>query len=73
MYLKSLVEQEINLQEIDMRVKLSQGEKICTEISRKYTREKVESLLDSAGMEIAEWLTDEKSFFAVALARLYST
>jgi len=73
MYLKSLVEQEINLQEIDLKVKLSQGEKICTEISRKYTREKVESLLDSAGMEIAEWLTDEKSFFAVALARLGST
>ena len=72
MYLVSLVEQEINLQGIDLKVNLSTGEKICTEISRKYTREKVESLLSSAGMEIAEWLTDEKSFFAVALARLGS-
>lgn len=73
MYLVSLVDQEINLQEIDLKVKLSTGEKICTEISRKYTREKVESLLNSAGMETAEWLTDEKSFFALALARLSST
>jgi len=70
MYLRSLVDQEINLREIDLTLKLSQGEKICTEISRKYTREKVESLLDSAEMEIAEWLTDEKSYFALALAQL---
>ena len=73
MYLRSLVEQEINLKEIDLKVNFSLDEKICTEISRKYTREKVESLLDSADMEIAEWLTDEKSFFAVALARLSTT
>lgn len=73
MYLVSLVEQEINLREIDLKVNLSIGEKICTEISRKYTREKVESLLNSAGMETVEWLTDEKSFFGLALARLSST
>ena len=69
MYLKTDVEQEVNLRKIDLRLKLFSGESICTEISRKYTREKVENLMSSAGMELIEWLTDDDSFFAIALAK----
>ncbi|MCH7494532.1 MAG: L-histidine N(alpha)-methyltransferase [Candidatus Marinimicrobia bacterium] len=69
MYLKSNVDQVVNLKKIDLKLKLISGESICTEISRKYTREKVESLMSSAGMEMIEWLTDADSFFAIALAK----
>ena len=69
MYLKSDVEQEVNLKKIDLKLKLLSDESICTEISRKYTQEKVESLMSSAGMELIEWLTDADSFFAIALAK----
>ncbi|MCH8288747.1 MAG: L-histidine N(alpha)-methyltransferase [Candidatus Marinimicrobia bacterium] len=69
MYLKSNVDQVVNLKKIDLKLKLISGESICTEISRKYTREKVESLMSSAGMEMKEWLTDAESFFAIALAK----
>ena len=69
MYLKSDVEQDVNLKKIDLKLKLLSGESICTEISRKYTQEKVESLMSSAGMELMEWLTDADSFFAIALAK----
>ncbi len=69
MYLKSDIDQDVNLKKIDLKLKLYSGESICTEISRKYTREKVESLMSSAGMEMKEWLTDADSFFAIALAR----
>ena len=69
MYLKSNVDQVVNLKKIDLKLKLPRGESICTEISRKYTREKVESLMSSAGMGMVEWLTDADSFFAIALAK----
>ena len=69
MYLKSNVDQVVNLKKIDLKLKLISGESICTEISRKYTREKVESLMSSAGMGMVEWLTDADSFFAIALAK----
>ena len=69
MYLKSDIDQEVNLKKIGLKLKLIRGESICTEISRKYTREKVESLMSSAGMEMIEWLTDADSFFAIALAK----
>ena len=69
MYLKSNVDQVVNLKKIDLKLKLISGESICTEISRKYTRENVESLMSSAGMRMVEWLTDADSFFAIALAK----
>ncbi len=43
------------------------GDSIRTEISRKFSKDQVESLVTSAGLRIEEWLTDEKDHFAVAL------
>ena len=70
MYLRSLADQEINLREIDLTVNLSQGEKICTEISRKYDRQKVKAMLESAGLKLIEWMTDENSLYALSLSKL---
>ncbi|MFN8548035.1 MAG: L-histidine N(alpha)-methyltransferase [Candidatus Eisenbacteria bacterium] len=49
---------------------LERGEEIRTEISCKYTRESVEALLESAGLELCEWHTEADPYFALSLSRL---
>lgn len=49
---------------------LAAGEEIRTEISAKYTRERVEALLAAAGMPAVAWFTDRRAWFGMALARV---
>ncbi|HEX7051232.1 MAG TPA: L-histidine N(alpha)-methyltransferase [Longimicrobiales bacterium] len=44
-----------------------EGESIRTEISCKYDRERVDALLATAGLRVAEWWTDRDHRFALAL------
>ena len=39
------------------------------EISAKFTRERVESDLGAAGLELVEWMTDPEGLFALSLSR----
>jgi len=48
---------------------LERGEEIRTEISCKYTRESVTSLLENAGLELMEWHTEADPYFALSLSR----
>jgi L-histidine Nalpha-methyltransferase len=48
---------------------LLDGEEIRTEISAKYTRERVEALLRGASFVPRQWHTDERGWFGVSLAR----
>ncbi|HEV8631929.1 MAG TPA: L-histidine N(alpha)-methyltransferase [Thermoanaerobaculia bacterium] len=48
---------------------LAAGEEIRTEISAKYTRARAEALLAASGFAPRQWHTDERGWFAVALAR----
>jgi L-histidine N-alpha-methyltransferase len=48
-------------------LKLRRGEEIRTEISAKYTRPAVESMLSEAGLRLVGWWTDAESLFAEAL------
>lgn len=54
---------------IDLEVPLREGEWIRTEISRKWTRRSLEALLGGAGLAIERWLTDERGWYVLALAR----
>lgn len=45
------------------------GERILTEISRKFTRTSTELLLEEAGFELDHWFLSEESYFALALGR----
>ena len=45
------------------------GDEIRTEISCKYTRRTLELVLGGTGLALAEWRTDPKSLFAIALLR----
>ena len=59
----------VRLPAIDLEVSFRRGEEIRTEISAKFTRERLEGDLAAAGLELAEWLTDGEELFALTLAR----
>jgi L-histidine N-alpha-methyltransferase len=68
MHLVSRRDQRARMRAIDLTVDLAKGESILTEISRKFTRASVETTLRWGGMQLDEWLTDERADFALVLA-----
>jgi L-histidine N-alpha-methyltransferase len=69
MYLESTEEQAVRIEGLEMEVRLSSGERILTEISRKFTRQSVTEMLASAGLELETWLESKDSYFALTVAR----
>ena len=61
--------QEVVLPAIDLTVRFAAGEELRTEISSKFTRERVAAELSAAGLALAAWHTDENDWFALSLAR----
>lgn len=51
------------------RVAFEAGESIRTEISAKYDRPTVEGLFAEAGLELAEWVADDRARYALAVGR----
>jgi L-histidine N-alpha-methyltransferase len=68
MHLVSRREQSVSLRAIDLAFELEPGERILTEISRKFTRTSVERMLFQGTMRLEHWLTDEPGQFALAVA-----
>jgi L-histidine N-alpha-methyltransferase len=58
--------------DLDLRVEFAAGEELRTEISAKFTRERVRADLEAAGLALHSWFTDESDLFAVTLAGLAS-
>ena len=54
---------------IDLDLAFDRGEELRTEISAKFTRERIESDLGAAGLELVEWMTDPEGLFALSLSR----
>lgn len=69
MRLRSLTDQVVRVGALDMDVPFAAGEEMRTEISCKFTREAVEAMYATAGLELAEWHEDARGWFAVSLAR----
>jgi len=67
--LRSLVEQFIDIRDLDMQVHFARNEEMRTEISTKFTRERLEASYADAGLELVEWWTDPDGLFALSLAR----
>lgn len=63
-YIQSKVDQAVTIKTIETTIEFAEGEKIHTEISRKYNHDIVFKLCDSAGFEIVETLSDSKGYFA---------
>jgi L-histidine N-alpha-methyltransferase len=67
--LRSLAEQFIDLRTLDMRTHFARNEEMRTEISTKFTRERLESSYYDAGLELVEWWTDPDGLYALSLAK----
>ncbi|MCW3026699.1 MAG: egtD [Solirubrobacterales bacterium] len=55
---------------LDLAVHFDVGEELRTEISAKFTPERLEGDLAAAGLELARWLTDPDGLFALTLSQI---
>ena len=69
MYLRSVRRQVIPIPELELTLRLEEGEEILTEISTKYTRHHVESLLAHAGFSPVAWYSDPHDLHGLALVQ----
>jgi L-histidine Nalpha-methyltransferase len=67
--LRSVAEQFIDLRALDMRVHFARNEEMRTEISTKFTAERLEGIYADAGLEMTELWTDPDGLYALSLAR----
>ncbi len=57
------------IRRLDLEVRFEAGEELRTEISAKFTPERLTGDLAAAGLEIASWMTDADDLFALTLSR----
>jgi L-histidine Nalpha-methyltransferase len=67
--LRSLEEQTIRVEELEMEISFARGEEMRTEISSKFTYERLTQVYDEAGLAISGWFTDADCDYALSLAR----
>jgi L-histidine N-alpha-methyltransferase len=58
----------VRIDALDLEVAFDRGEELRTEISAKFTRDRLKADYDAAGLELAEWFTDDDGLFALSLA-----
>jgi L-histidine N-alpha-methyltransferase len=66
--LRSKVAQTIRIDGLDLTVRFAAGERMRTEISAKFTRERLEEIYREAGLELSGWFTDAAGDYALSLA-----
>ncbi len=69
MHLISKKDQTVDLNRLNEQVEISQGEKILTEISCKYSFDKLETLLRNAGFNIEQHYQPINNYFSLVLAK----
>jgi L-histidine Nalpha-methyltransferase len=70
MRLRSRREHTVMVEALDLPVHFGAGEEMRTEISAKFTPERLAEDLVESGLELVRWLTDPEERFALALSRL---
>jgi L-histidine Nalpha-methyltransferase len=68
--LRSLAAQTVSLGVLELEVEFGAGEEMRTEISAKFTRERLEAVYAGAGLELRGWFTDAAGDYALSLASL---
>jgi len=68
LYLVAARDIEVRLESLDLELDIEVGERILTEISRKFTRESTETLLSDGGFELQHWFESDDGYFGLALA-----
>ena len=54
---------------LDLPVRFEAGEEMRTEISAKFTHQRLAGDLSAAGLQLVRWLTDPEQLFALSLSR----
>ncbi len=67
--LRSLADQEVRVADLDLDVAFAADEEMRTEISTKFTRDRLETVYAGAGLEMCGWFTDAAGDYALSLAR----
>jgi L-histidine N-alpha-methyltransferase len=70
MRLRARREHTTIVRDLDLPVHFDAGEEMRTEISAKFTAERLEGDLLASGMELVRWLTDPEKLFALTLSRV---
>jgi L-histidine N-alpha-methyltransferase len=68
--LRSLVAQDVHLDDLDLTVHFDAGEILRTEISTKFTRPRLEESYAGTGLTMTNWFTDPAEDYALSLAKL---
>ncbi len=68
--LRSLSDQDVHLDALELTVHFDAGEILRTEISTKFTRPRLEESYAGTGLALAEWFTDPAGDYALSLAKL---
>ena len=66
--LRSLADQDVRLDDLDLEIHFAADEEMRTEISTKFTRERIAAAYDGAGLELRGWFTDAAGDYALSLA-----
>jgi L-histidine N-alpha-methyltransferase len=69
MRLRSSIDQRVEIAELGLSVRFEAAEEMRTEISAKFTPERVVSDLAASGLDRIAWWTDAAGDFGVALAK----
>ena len=70
MRLRATEQQHVRVEALDLDVEFAPREELRTEISAKFTPERLRSDLAAAGLELVELYTDPNKLFTVSLSRL---
>jgi len=66
--LRSLADQEVRVEALDLTVRFADGEEMRTEISTKFTHDGLERIYEEAGLQMTGWFTDPDGDYALSLA-----
>ncbi len=70
MHLESRCDQQVCIPAANLEVRFSEGERIHTENSYKFTRETIRDLLADVDFDVEQTWTDERGWYSVTLARV---
>jgi len=69
MRLRARRDHTVTVRSLELPVHFDEGEEMRTEISAKFTRERLRGDLSAADLELVRWLTDPDELFALTLSR----
>jgi L-histidine N-alpha-methyltransferase len=69
MRLRSRRRQTVRFPDLDLTVHFAPREELRTEISAKFTQQRLQGDFAAAGLELVDWFTDDDEHFALSLAR----